>query len=133
MRNIHKTLLAEGSTVQLAYTVPIGEEYYGVIFSIDGRSEVTMHYPYRMGQSPLLVSGRQTLLNEAYTLDDAPGYEIFVMVVSTEALEAASVLRTARSIAVKAAGSAVPEAAIKEECAGLFSDCDIKIATVLKN
>ena len=128
-----KTLLTEGSTVQLAYTASAGDECYGVIFSIDGRSEVTMHYPYRMGQSSLLVSGKRTLLDEAYTLDDAPGYEVFVMVVSTEMLEAASILRQAKGIAVKAAGSVVPEAAIEKECTDLFKGCDIKIATVLKN
>jgi hypothetical protein len=92
-----QTILHEGNTVQLAYSAPAGE-YYGVIFSIDGRSEVTMHYPYRMGQSSLLVSGRRTYLNEAYTLDDAPGFELFVIVVSAEPLDAEEILWEARSL-----------------------------------
>jgi hypothetical protein len=93
-----QAVLAEGNTVQLAYTAPAGE-YYGVIFSIDGRSEVTMHYPYRRGQSPVLVPGRRTFLSEAYTLDDAPLYEVFVMVVSEKPLNVEDVLLEARSIA----------------------------------
>ena len=93
-----ETSLPEGSTVQLAYTTPPGE-HYGVIFSIDGRSIVTMHYPYRQGQSSLLDSGKHTFLNEAYTLDDAPDYEIFVLVVSKDPLNSETILREAGKIA----------------------------------
>ncbi|MDR1932202.1 MAG: hypothetical protein LBQ57_05165, partial [Spirochaetales bacterium] len=69
------TVVREGNTVQLAYMS--AESRYGVIFSLDGRSAVTLHYPYAAGQSTRLVSGRRTALAEAYTLDDAPDYEIF--------------------------------------------------------
>jgi hypothetical protein len=93
-----QAVLGEGNTVQLAYTAPAGERF-GVIFSIDGRSAVTMHYPYRRGQSPVLVSGKRTFLDEAYTLDDAPLYEIFVMVVSEQPLNVEAVLEEARDIA----------------------------------
>ena len=93
-----KTSLPEGSTVQLAYATPPGE-HYGVIFSIDGRSIVTMHYPYRQGQSSLLDSGKRTFLNEAYTLDDAPDYEIFVLVVSKDPLDSGTILSEAGKIA----------------------------------
>lgn len=119
-----KTALGEGNTVQLAYTAPAGNEYYGVIFSIDGRYEVTMHYPYRMGQSSILDSGKRTFLNEAYTLDDAPDYEVFVMVVSAEVLDAVSVLAKARSIA--------GAAAIEEESKTVFTGCEVQTVTVLK-
>ena len=95
--------LGEGNTVQLAYTAPAGE-YYGVIFSIDGRSLVTMHYPYSRGQSSLLVSGKRTFLEEAYTLDDAPDYEVFVFVVSTEPLDADAVQKEAQKIAAASQG-----------------------------
>jgi hypothetical protein len=93
-----QAVLGEGNTVQLAYTAPAGE-HYGVIFSIDGRSAVTLHYPYRRGQSPVLVSGKRTFLDEAYTLDDAPLYEVFVMVVSEKPLNVEAVLQEARDIA----------------------------------
>ena len=110
-----QALLGEGNTVQIAYTAPAGEKY-GVIFSVDGRSVVTIHYPYRKDQSSLLVSGRRTFLNEAYTLDDAPGYEVFVMVVSDEPLDVDTVLRKANSIAETSA----------------FEGCEVETLTVLK-
>ena len=122
-----QSTLEEGSTVQLAYSIPAGEKRYGVIFSIDGRSVVTMHYPYGRGQSSLLVSGRQTFLNEAYTLDDAPGYEVFVMVVSAQPLDAEDVIRTARFLAGNTAVQA-----IVENSKAAFDGCGVETAAVLK-
>jgi hypothetical protein len=94
-----ETLLREGNTVQLAYAVPAGEARYGVIFSIDGRSAVTLHYPYREGQSALLTAGKKTFLREAYTLDDAPEMELFFMVLSDKALDPAEILEAAGDLA----------------------------------
>ena len=121
------TMLEEGNTVQLAYTAPAEGEYYGVIFSIDSRSVVTMHYPYRMGQSPRMVSGRQTLLNQAYMLDDAPMFEVFVMVVSDEVLDVDTVLQKARDMA------GINEAQkIIDTSKTVFEDKIIETITVLK-
>ena len=121
-------ILEEGNTVQLAYTAPAGPEYYGVIFSIDGRSVVTMHYPYRMGQSSLLVSGKRTFLDEAYTLDDAPEYEIFVLVVSEQPLDVQTVLQKAHEIA----GETETIAAIAEKSKTAFEGCVETIAILKK-
>lgn len=121
-----QTLLHKGNTVQLAYTVPAGERY-GVIFSIDGRSAVTLHYPYREGQSSLMVSGKRTFLNEAYTLDDAPDYEVFVMVVSSEDLEAKAVLLEAKKIAKES-----ESLSIEEKSRAIFKGCEIETVTILK-
>ena len=121
------SVLREGSTVQLAYTMPAGAEHYGVIFSIDGRSEITMHYPYRAGQSSILVSGRKTFLNEAYILDDAPDYEVFIMVISDEPLEVSEILRRARRIADNELIH------IQEKSAETFEDYDVAILTVIKD
>ena len=121
----NQAVLEEGNTVQLAYTVPAGSEHYGVIFSIDGRSVVTMHYPYQKGQSPLLVSGRQTFLNEAYTLDDAPDYEVFVMVVSDDPLDVDTILYEAQGITGKAE-------TVADTSRAVFEDCEVQTVTVLK-
>jgi hypothetical protein len=94
-----ETLLREGNTVQLAYAVPPGEARYGVIFSIDGRSAVTLHYPYREGQSALLTAGKKTFLREAYTLDDAPELELFFMVLSDKTLDPVEILTAAVDLA----------------------------------
>jgi len=131
-----QTVLGEGNTVQLAYTAPAGE-HYGVIFSIDGRSAVTMHYPYRKGQSPVLVPGKKTFLNEAYTLDDAPFYEVFVMVVSEKPLDTDAVLLEAQNIA-KTENLASVDLRSNEGkkrvfgARAVFDDCDVETVKVLK-
>ena len=118
------SVLKEGNTVQLAYTAPAGTVHYGVIFSIDGRSQVTMHYPYRRGQSSLLVSGRQTFLDEAYILDDAPDYEVFVMLVSDKPFDTDTVLGEAKKVADNSSGyMQVVEA---------FEGRDAEVLTVIK-
>ena len=131
-----QAVLGEGNTVQLAYTAPFGE-CYGVIFSIDGRSEVTMHYPYRTGQSPLLVSGKRTFLSEAYTLDDAPFYEVFVMVVSDKPLNVEAVLLEAQGIAKTEDLASVDLRSDegKKRIFGtraVFDDCEVETMKVLK-
>jgi hypothetical protein len=93
------TILREGNTVQLAYMVSGRAEQYGVIFSIDGRSVLTVHYPYREGQSARLITGRRIPLDEAYTLDDAPDYEIFFFVVSDTPLDTKKILKSAGELA----------------------------------
>jgi len=131
-----QAVLGEGSTVQLAYTAPAGERY-GVIFSIDGRSEVTMHYPYRRGQPSLLVTGRHTFLSEAYTLDDAPFYELFVMVVSEKPMNAEAVLLEAQQIAKTEdlASADLSSDEGKKRIFGarnIFDGCDVETLKVLK-
>ena len=126
-----RAVLTEGNTVQLAYNVPAGDEYYGVIFSIDGRSVVTMHYPYRKGQSSLLTAGKRTFLSEAYTLDDAPDYEVFVMVISEEPLIAETVIGEAQALA-EDTGMGDPRF-IEEKSREAFDGCDIQTVTILKN
>ena len=123
-----QTALQEGNTVQLAYTAPVGE-HYGVIFSIDGRSEVTMHFPYWKGQSSLLESGRRIFLNEAYTLDDAPDFEVFVMVVSQEPLDAETVLWEARKTTEK---SFKDQGSYEDKIRTAFQGCQVEMLKMLK-
>jgi hypothetical protein len=86
-----------------------------------------MHYPYRRGQSSLLVSGRRTFLNEAYILDDAPDHEVFVFVVSEEPLNVDNVLHEARVIAGE------PKTGIEEKCKTVFAHYEVETLTILKN
>ena len=120
-----------GNTVQLVYRVQpeSGVEQYGVIFSIDGRSVVTMHYPYNAWQSTRLVSGKQVPLDEAYTLDDAPDYEMFFFVVGDEPLVIMNVLDTARDLAALIAQN--PQGALQHGTAA-FESCEVQIITLLK-
>jgi hypothetical protein len=114
--------LHEGNTVQLAYTA--SDEQYGAIFSIDGRSVVTPHYP-EAGESGRLIVGRQVPLDAAYTLDDAPLYEIFFFVISPVPIDTEALLRQARVLARN------PATAI-EQSAALLSPYEVKTVLVEK-
>jgi hypothetical protein len=114
--------LREGNTIQLAYIV--NTEQYGAIFSIDGWSVVTPHYP-DAGQSARLTAGRQIPLNEAYTLDDAPLYEIFFFITSETPFNTEEILRSARILAQN------PATAI-ERSASVFASYNVKTVLVEK-
>jgi hypothetical protein len=84
-----------GEIVQIGYTA--GSETYGVIISIDGRGAVTLHHPESPNGSTLLeVNG---LLLSAYKLDDAPGFERFILVTSRSPIPVDPVLQAARTLA----------------------------------
>ena len=123
----NKTILEEGNTVQLAYTAPAQGDHYGMIFSIDGRSVVTMHYPYPGGHNPRMISGRQTLLNQAYVLDDAPDFEVFIMVVSDEPMDMETIMQKAQELAENNQVQEIIDTSIS-----VFSDSIVETITVLK-
>ncbi len=86
-----------GDLLQLAY-VAAGDPY-GVIFSIDGRGGVTLHFPEEAGGSTALVQNRKFLLPNAIELDDAPGFERFFLVTSASPLDVTTVLEWAEALA----------------------------------
>jgi len=87
----------ERDLLQISY-LP-GEEGYGVIFSIDGRGIVTLHYPFSEGASSELQGNGEQLLPYAYQLDDAPGFERFFFITSSTPIPVNSVLSEARKLA----------------------------------
>jgi hypothetical protein len=130
-----QAIVREGNTVQLAYTVngQPDTRRYGVIFSIDGRSAVTLHYPPVLGADTRLVTGKWTLLEEAYTLDDAPDYEVFFFVVGDKPLDVPVILNSARQFAGRLAGQFAgdPEAALKQS-PSVFKNYELKTVNVRK-
>jgi hypothetical protein len=132
-------VLQAGNTIQLAYAVNTAppefrpaasaaafpRERYGVIFSIDGRAAVTLHYPYTPGQSTRLVSGKLVPLKEAYTLDDAPDFEIFFFVISDKPLDSGTVLKAAEQLALDPA-----EAVERSE--SVFGEYEVRSVTLRK-
>jgi hypothetical protein len=118
-----QALLREGNTIQLAYRVSAAG--YGVIFSIDGRSAVTMHYPYGPSQNAMLIPGKRIALDEAYTLDDAPEYELFFFVVSDTPLDVSAILQSAEQLA-RNPGTAL------ERSGAVFRDYVVKTLTLRK-
>jgi len=87
----------EGDLLQLAY-VPAGQSY-GVIFSIDGRGMVTLHFPENQIGSTLLQPRDRVLLPSAYELDDAPEFERFFFITSQTEIRVESILNKARALA----------------------------------
>lgn len=82
--------VGEGDLVQIGYNSNGGK--YGVIFSIDGNHQVTNHF----GIDNLLadkVENKTSYLDYSYQLDDAPGYEVFIMVTSNTMFDASDAIK----------------------------------------
>lgn len=88
--------VAEGDVLQLAYAT--AGEPYGVIVSLDGAGEVTLHWPAEATDSTELGTG-VVRLDYAYELDDAPGFERFVFVASAQPLSPNAVMDAAQAVA----------------------------------
>lgn len=80
--------------VQLAYQA--GTRRYGVILSVDGRGVVTRHLPVGGTQAAPLASGKAVALAQSYELDDAPGFERFLLVAADEPFALAPVEEAVR-------------------------------------
>lgn len=88
----------KGDLLQVAYAA-MGFTH-GVIFSIDGRGAVTLHFPSKPGESQKLLAGGEVALTHAYELDDAPSFERFFVVGAKDApIDIDAVLAGARDLA----------------------------------
>jgi hypothetical protein len=79
-----------GDLLQLAYG--LDRQAYGVIFSIDGRGQITLHEPTAGAQAVPLKRGAAVLLGHAYQEDDAPGAERFYLVTAATPFALGSVM-----------------------------------------
>ena len=90
-------VVARGDLLQLGY-VGAGARF-GVIVSLDGRGQTTLHFPLSREASTRLSSDSGTvLLDSAYELDDAPSFERFFFVTSDEPLDVAAVVEAVRRL-----------------------------------
>ncbi|WP_257460937.1 DUF4384 domain-containing protein [Archangium lipolyticum] len=85
-----------GDVLQLSY-VSAGRPY-GAVLSVDGRGSVTLHYPESLTGS-LALAGGTVSLSSAYELDDAPLFERFFFVTSTEPFDLNALMDAARQLA----------------------------------
>ena len=96
-------LLSDGVRASAGDQIRIGYRAaglsYGLILSIDGRGVVTRHFPRQEERATLLAPEGLVLLDHAYELDDAPGWERFYLVTGPKAFEIAPVLEAARRLA----------------------------------
>jgi len=72
---------------------------YGVIFSIDGRGEITLHFPDDVNGNTRIQPEGNVALPYAYELDDAPYFERFFLLVSHESLDVDEILKKGKALA----------------------------------
>ncbi|MCB9691835.1 MAG: hypothetical protein H6736_08470 [Alphaproteobacteria bacterium] len=97
--------LAPGDVVQLGYAA-MGARH-GVILSLDGRGVVTLHLP-APGEGTELDPDGAIALPTAYRLDDAPGFERFVLLTSDAPVDVESTLAAARALAARPDAATAP-------------------------
>lgn len=94
--------MKEGSQVenydnlQLSYLA--GTDNYGIIFSIDGRGIVTLHYPYSENTVPKLDKKGEIFLQYSYQLDDAPEFERFFFITSEKTFEVSRIIKKTENL-----------------------------------
>lgn len=104
----------EKDLLQIAYYS--AEDTHGVILSIDGRGAVTLHYPAPPSSSTAIKKNRQILLPSSYELDDAPGFERFILITSREPLDVGAVVRAAHRLAKKPGGAEKGKLTVDTPC-----------------
>jgi hypothetical protein len=72
---------------------------FGLIVSVDGAGSVTQHLPHDGARSVSLHGSGAVALEDAYELDDAPGFERFFFITASSGFDAAKVLEAARALA----------------------------------
>ncbi|MCA9514779.1 MAG: ActD-like protein [Myxococcales bacterium] len=98
---------AGGDTLQLAYAAGT-DARFGVIVSIDGAGAVTLHWPLAENGDTRLADGGEVRLRDGYELDDAPGFERFVLVTGDAPIAVGDVLAAARRLAGRADARSAP-------------------------
>ena len=93
----------QGDLLRVAYTG--AGRPFGIILSIDGRGVVTRHFPADGDRAAALARGSVTLLDQAYELDDAPGWERFYFVTGDTPFAVAPIVDAAHKISAGGAGA----------------------------
>ncbi|MBD3241108.1 MAG: hypothetical protein GF331_11025 [Chitinivibrionales bacterium] len=95
-----------GDVLQVGY-VAAGKPH-GVLLSLDGRGSCTLHFPSQPGESTALEQDGEQLLDFAYELDDAPDFEHFLLVTSSQPIAVDAVLDSARAFVSRFGGESPP-------------------------
>lgn len=100
-----------GDVLQLKFLV--GDADHAVLLSVDGNHNITLHHPLNMQGETEVAPGSTVTLPRAYELDDAPEFELFILVTADLPLVPGDLMRAAS------------EQSIDEEV-GLDLDPDLK-------
>jgi hypothetical protein len=97
--------LADGAVARAGDLLRLGitraNRSHGVVLSIDGRGAITVHLPPAGGRAAPLGGGRTLLLDQAYELDDAPGWERFYLVTGAAPFDVDPLVDAARRAAAR--------------------------------
>ncbi len=88
-------VVVSGAQIQLS--VANGGGRHAVVVSIDGRSNVTLHYPLE-GQGQQIADESIFSLPQSYELDAAPSFERFFLVTSDQPINVERVLSSANKL-----------------------------------
>jgi hypothetical protein len=88
-----------GDVLQLRYNA--GGQTHGVIASLDGAGQVTLHYPAREDAPPqaTAIARDTTALPHAYALDDAPRFERFFFLTADLPIDVQQTMKALRQLA----------------------------------
>lgn len=86
----------ESDLIQLTYNAAGNK--YGVIFSLDGRGVITLHYPEDKSSTPFIDPNGSHALPFSYELDDAPEFERFFFVSSKQEFDINTILKSAEDL-----------------------------------
>ncbi len=90
------TIAAAGDVLQLSYRS--GGAAHGVVASVDGSGNVSLHHPASVTDTTALSAGGFVELPHGYALDDAPRYERFFLVTGDAPLDVRAVLSAADAL-----------------------------------
>ncbi len=89
-RLANSSVLQKGDEIQLAYAAT--RKLWVAIYSVDGRGTLTLHFPVDQREAMAVEPGKTTLLPFSYRLDDAPAFELFVMISGDHAFAVESLM-----------------------------------------
>jgi len=80
-----------GDRIQVEY-IAAGKSH-GVVLSVDGRENLTLHFPQSPNADTSLIQGDPQSLPHSYELDDAPAFETFYFVSANRPLNVGLVIQ----------------------------------------
>lgn len=95
------THVSQNDLIQVAYFS--ANDRYGMIISIDGNKNITLHYPGE-NKNTELKTKKTIPLENSYKLDNAPEYEIFYLITASKPIDINYIL-TRIDINVKMSGN----------------------------
>lgn len=106
-------LVRRGDVLQVAYVA--AARRHGVVASVDGRGNVTLHLPEQPGPAAQLLGDGERALPHSFELDDSPGFERFVLVTSEKPFTTDDAVRILKDEASDPAGLGVVRLMLKKE------------------